>query len=49
MERLWELGGRLIFGRINRQRGLSSDIEEIAVFKSDVSKSERGMVLVEMW
>jgi len=48
MEKLWELESRVIFGRINRQGGLSSDDKEMAVFKSDSSKSERGMVLVEI-
>lgn len=47
------LGGRREKERqgkiINRQGGLSSDIEEMVVFESASSKSERGMVLVEMW
>lgn len=45
VEKLWELEGRLIFGRINRQWGVVA----MAVFKGDGSKSERGVILVEMW
>lgn len=37
------------FGRINRQGGFSSDVEDMPVFKRDGSKSERAMALLEMW
>lgn len=40
-----KLEGRLIFGRINRQWCVVA----MAVFKGDASKSERGVILVEMW
>lgn len=39
----------VFFGRINRQGGLSSDVEDMPVFKSDGSKSEKAMALLEMW
>lgn len=41
-------GGRLIFDRIDSQGGLSSDAQEMVVFNSDGSKSEREGVLMEM-
>lgn len=41
-------GGGLLFDRINRQEGLSSDAQEMAVFNRDRSKSERRGVLMEM-